>query len=156
VYLSFTLTFPKILHLHCCHVYIHNYIYIAHVSVLGCVSVYILELSIKSSCLWASFPPQNPCFNSMCKARKFIKSGYEMLKFNITWTRFESNYNSCTCKNNENIGINCVGAREKEKTRWNSIYHKNWWFCDFHNPLNVNVFILSFLFFESHIVYDQT
>jgi len=108
----------------------------------------ILSLGLLSS--------QNPCFNSICKARKFIKSGYKMLKFNITWTRFESNYNGCTCKNNENICINSVGAREKGKTRWNSIYHKNWWFCDFHNPLNVNVFILSFLVFESHIVYDQT
>jgi len=58
--------------------------------------------------------------------------------------------------------------RKKEKKRWNSVYHKNWWF--FESPqispstpffaffLNANVFLFIFLdfFFESHPCYDQT
>jgi hypothetical protein len=28
---------------------------------------------------------------------------------------------------------------EKRKTGWNSVYHQNWWFSEFHPPLNANV-----------------
>ncbi len=118
MYLSFTFTFPDFLHLHYCHIYIHIFICMARVNIFECVSVYtrvrvigkvILSLGLLSL--------RNSCFNRICRARKFIKSEYEMLKFNITWTRFESNYNSCTCGNIEKKCKNSVGAREKRKTR---------------------------------------
>jgi hypothetical protein len=41
----------------------------------------------------------------------------------------------------------------KVKTGWNSVYHQNWSFSQFHPPLNT---FLQFFFFESHPVYDQT
>jgi hypothetical protein len=37
-----------------------------------------------------------------------------------------------------------AAVKEKWKTRWNSIYHKNRWFSEFPpSPLDVNVFILQ-------------
>jgi hypothetical protein len=31
------------------------------------------------------------------------------------------------------------GAEEKGKIGWNSVYHQNWLFSEFHPPLNANV-----------------
>jgi hypothetical protein len=36
------------------------------------------------------------------------------------------------------------GAQEKGKTGWNSVYHQNWWFSEFHPQLNANVLFCSF------------
>jgi len=47
-----------------------------------------------------------------------------------------------------NICSNSGGAKEKGKTSWNSVHHKNWG----PPPLNPNVFF----FFQSHLTYDQT
>jgi hypothetical protein len=45
-------------------------------------------------------------------------------------TRFETNYSSCTVRSSENI----CSDQEKGKTGWNSVYHQNWWFSEFHHP----------------------
>ncbi len=64
----------------------------------------------------------------------------------IIWcTRFETNYNSCTSKSNENICSSSGGAQEKGRTGWNSVYHQNWWFS-VSPPLNANVFFCRFFF----------
>jgi hypothetical protein len=42
-----------------------------------------------------------------------------------------------TCSNSQ-------GAQNKWKIEWNSIYHKNWWFFEFHPSLNV--FFYKFFF----------
>ncbi len=49
------------------------------------------------------------------------------------------------------------GAHDKGKTVWNSLYHQNWWFSEFHpnSPLSAKVLFCRF-FFESHTGYDQT
>jgi len=36
------------------------------------------------------------------------------------------------------------GAEEKGKTGWNSVYHQNWWFSEFHPLLNADVLFLWF------------
>jgi hypothetical protein len=36
-------------------------------------------------------------------------------------------------------------VEEKGKIRWNSIYHQNRWFSEFHPPLNANVLFCRFL-----------
>jgi hypothetical protein len=36
------------------------------------------------------------------------------------------------------------GAPEKGKTGWNSVYHQNWWFSQFHPTLNANVLFWRF------------
>ncbi len=71
-----------------------------------------------------------------------------MLKLSIYCTTFETNYNSCTVSNSENIGSSSEGAQDKGKTGWNSIYHQNWWFSEFRfiPPLNANVLFCRFYF----------
>jgi len=70
--------------------------------------------------------------------------------------KFETNYSSCTIRSSENICSSSGGAaHETRKTGWNSVYHQNWWFFEFHPPLNANALFCRF-FFESHPVYDQT
>ncbi len=65
----------------------------------------------------------------------------------IIWcTRFETNYNSCTGKSNENICSSDGGAQEKGRTGWNSVYHQNWWFS-LSPPFNANVFFCRFFFY---------
>ncbi len=71
----------------------------------------------------------------------------------------ETNYSSCTITRSENIFSSSGGTHEKRKTIWNSVYHQNWWFSEFHPPLNASVHSSTFFagfFFESHPVYDQT
>jgi len=34
--------------------------------------------------------------------------------------------------------------RKKGKTGWNSVYDQNWWFSEFHRPLNANVLFCRF------------
>jgi hypothetical protein len=46
---------------------------------------------------------------------------------------------SWTVTSSENICSRSWGAQEKGKTGWNLVYHQNWWFSEFHPPLNVNV-----------------
>jgi hypothetical protein len=53
--------------------------------------------------------------------------------------RFKTNYNSCLVKSSENICSSSGGVQEKGKTWWNLVYHQNWWFSEFHPPLNTNV-----------------
>jgi hypothetical protein len=47
------------------------------------------------------------------------------------------------------------GAQENGKTGWNSVYHQNWWFSEYHPMSNANVPFCKFLK-NSHLVYDQT
>ncbi len=37
-------------------------------------------------------------------------------------------------------------AQEQWKTGWNSVSHQNWWFSEFHPPLNANVLFCKFFF----------
>jgi len=76
--------------------------------------------------------------------KKYIWSFLVYYIIIIIWcTRFETNYNSCTGKSNENICSSSGGAQEKGRTRWNSVYHQNWWFS-VSPPLNANVFFSRF------------
>ncbi len=36
------------------------------------------------------------------------------------------------------------GPQEKGKTGWNSVYHQNWWFCEFHPPWMLMYFFAGF------------
>ncbi len=96
----------------------------------------ILELSVKKPCLHPVFGPPftpYPLFQWYPQSKEiFIKSQYEMLKLSIQCTRFETNYSSSTVTSSANIYSSSEGARGKGKTRWNSVYHQNWWFSEFH------------------------
>jgi hypothetical protein len=59
-------------------------------------------------------------------------------------TKFETNYSSCTVRSSENLCSSSGGAQEKGKTGWNSIYHQNWWFSEFHPHLDANVLFCRF------------
>jgi hypothetical protein len=104
----------------------------------------IMELSVKSPCLWASFHPLSPLSVVSAEQWNFIKSQYEMLKLSLQCT--ETNYSRCTGKSSENICSSSGGARKKGKTGWNSVYHQIWWFFFWVSPsLNANVFCVGFL-----------
>jgi hypothetical protein len=98
----------------------------------------ILKVTLFSPCLWASFHLLSSLLVVSAKYRHLIKSQYEMLKLSIYCTRFETNYNSCTDRNSEKIGSSSGGAQDNGKTGWNSVYHQNWWFSEFHLTLNAN------------------
>ncbi len=92
-----------------------------------------------------------PSFSGIRKVRTFYQilawnapTHYEMLKLSIYCTRFETNYSSCTSKRSENICSSSGGAQENGKIGWNSVYHQNWWFSEFHHPLNANVLFCRF------------
>jgi hypothetical protein len=78
--------------------------------------------------------------------RYFNKSQYEMLILSISWTSFETIYSSCRVMNSENICSSSGGVQEKGKTGWNSDYHQNWWFSEFHPLLNANLLFCRFFF----------
>jgi hypothetical protein len=61
----------------------------------------------------------------------------------IWCTRFETN-SRCTLRSSENICSSSEGAQEKGKTGWNSVYHQNWSFSEFHPLLNANVRFAGF------------
>ncbi len=69
-----------------------------------------------------------------------------MLQLSIWCTRFGINYSSCTGKRSENICSSSIGAQEKGKTGWNSVYHQNWWFFKFQPPSNANVLFFGGFF----------
>jgi hypothetical protein len=54
----------------------------------------------------------------------------------------------------ENYVTTLEALREKEIQGENSGYHQNWWFSEFHTPLNATVLFLQ-VYFKSHPVYDQ-
>jgi len=93
-----------------------------------CIKI-IHTITVFSPYLWASFHPLYPLLMVFAKEGNLIKSQYEMLKFNIWCIRFESNYNSCTNRNSENICCNHEGDQEKGKIGWNSI-KVNWAITD--------------------------
>jgi len=59
--------------------------------------------------------------------------------------RFETTYSSCKVRISKNICRSSGGAQEKGKTWWNSVYHQNWWFFQFHPLLNANELLSRFL-----------
>jgi len=61
-----------------------------------------------------------------------------------------SNYSSCTCRSSEKYVAAVEAHKKNERQGWNSVYHQNWWFSEFHTPLMVMYFFASFL------AYDQT
>ncbi len=56
------------------------------------------------------------------------------------------------------IYVATIEVHRKEKggveDKVNLVYHKNWWFFEFHPLLNVNVMLVVFL--KIHPIYDQT
>jgi hypothetical protein len=52
-------------------------------------------------------------------------------------------------RSSENICSSSGGAQQKGKTGWNSVYHQNWWFFEFHPPLNAHVLFCKFFFLIS-------
>jgi hypothetical protein len=68
-----------------------------------------------------------------------------MLKLCIWCIKFESNYNSCIGRNNENTCSNNGSVKDKWKTWWNSIYHINWWFFEFDPCQMLMYFFVDFV-----------
>jgi hypothetical protein len=69
----------------------------------------------------------------------------------------QSNYSRYIDSSSENICGTTIGAQEKRKTRWNPVYHKNWWFFWVSPTLNANLVLFFEGFFsQSRPVYDQT
>jgi len=60
-------------------------------------------------------------------------------------SRVPTSYSNCTSKRSENICSSNGGAQENGKIGWNSVYHQNWWFSEFHHQLNANVLFAGFL-----------
>ncbi len=75
----------------------------------------ILQIPVKSSCLWASFHSLTPLLVVSIKEGNFIKSQYELLKLSILCTRFERNYSSCTGRSSENLCSSSGAAQVKER-----------------------------------------
>jgi hypothetical protein len=85
------------------------------------------ELSVKSPCLHPvfvfgpSFNPPIPPFQQNPQSKEIL------LKLSMKY-----------------ICSSSGGAQEKGKTGWHSVYHQNWWFSEFHPPLNASVLFCRF------------
>jgi hypothetical protein len=90
-----------------------------------------IRLTIKSSCMHPVFGPAFTPYRlfQWYPQSKKILLNLSMKCWNSAFkcTRFESNYNSCTGRSSENICSSSGGAQGIGKTRWNSVYHQNWW-----------------------------
>jgi hypothetical protein len=110
----------------------------------------IRKVTLSSPSLWASFRPLFPLSNAIylnlsmkCWNSAFNARGWRLIIVVVQLGAMK-------------IYVTAVeAAQEKGKTGWNSVYYQNWWFSDFHPPLNANERFCGF-FFEFHLVYDQT
>jgi hypothetical protein len=110
----------------------------------------IYKVTLSSPCLWASFHPY-PLFQWYPQS-KDIRLNLSMKcwnsAFNARGPRL-TNCCSCTVRSSENICSDSGDAQERGKTGWNSVYHQNWWFSEFHLQLHANVLFCRFFFWIS-------
>jgi hypothetical protein len=109
---------------------------------------------LSSPCLWASFHPPIPSFSfSGIPQSKDILLNLSMKCCNSVWNAETQHLNaqgsrliinSCTDQSKAvkiYVAAVEVGAQEKGKTGWNSVYHQNWRFS------GANVIFCRFFFF---------
>ncbi len=87
----------------------------------------ILELSVKSPCLWVCFHP-HPLFQWYPQSKEILLI-LSMKCWNSAFNAQGSRviFNNCAGTSNEKICSSSGDAQEKGKTGWNSVYQQNCW-----------------------------
>jgi hypothetical protein len=113
------------------------------------IRVIICKVTLSSPCFWASFHPY-PLFQWYPQS-KDIRLNLSMKcwnsAFNAWGPRLTYRSSSCTVRRSENIYSDRGDAQERGKTGWNTVYHQNWWFSEFHLQLHANVLFCRCFFF---------
>ncbi len=95
----------------------------------------IRKLTLSSPSIWASFYPY-PLFQWYPQSKDIL--------LNLSIKCWNSTFNAQGSRLIIVGAVKIYVAHEKGKTGWNSVYHQNSWFYEFHPPLNANVHFCRF------------
>ncbi len=106
----------------------------------------IPKVTLSSPCLWASFHPLSPLswylqskhilrnLSMKCWYSAFNAQGSRLIVVVVQWGAVK-------------IYVAALQAlRKKDRQDQRQVYHQNWWFSEFHPPLNANVLFCRFFF----------
>jgi hypothetical protein len=111
----------------------------------------IRKVTLSSPCLWASLTTYPSLFQWYPQSKDIL--------INLSMKCWYSAFNAQGSRliivvvqlGAVTIYVAAVEAlRKKERQDENSVCHQNWWFSEFHPPLNANVLFCRCFFLESH------